>query len=494
MLYRSTRSEAPALAAEQALLEGLAPDGGLFVPQEFPSLGQELLGPKVLPYPELAGEILSPFFPAFPRAELRTALEASAGRFSTPEVAPLVHVGDRYFLELFRGPTLAFKDLALTLFGPLLAMARRATGIDEELLVLVATSGDTGKAALAGLEAAEGVRVVVFYPAEGVSAIQRLQMTSHAAENALVLGLEGNFDDAQRGVKTLFSDPAERVYLASRGLRPSSANSINIGRLLPQIVYYVSAYRALRAQGALAEGEAMDVAVPTGNFGDVLAAWYAKRMGLPIERFIVASNRNRVLADFLATGRYDRNRPFHRTTSPSMDILVSSNLERLIFEATGRDTVRTAALMASLARAGAYELSSTERAFLADFIGGSADEDEAAREIRRTFEESGYLLDTHTATAAALLRRLRDREGLSRPTVIAATASPFKFPGAVASALDLVAGPDELATAEVLAASAKLSLPPQISALRTARERHRRVVGPAEMQAALHAWLEEAER
>jgi threonine synthase len=508
LLYRSTRSEAAPVPAHVALLRGLAPDGGLYVPVDYPRLDPWLLDLSPLSYSEIAYRVLSPYLPSLPGPELHAALAAAAARFESPEVAPLAKAGELRLLELFRGPTLAFKDLALTVFGSLLSMARKAEGLSEGLLVLVATSGDTGKAALAGLEDTEGIRVAVFYPADGVSEIQRLMMTTHAAPNALVIGLRGNFDAAQRGVKAIFVDEAsgshEEAVLAAAvgassvpgasftrlGWRLSSANSINIGRLLPQVAYYVAAYRAMRALGELRDGEALDVVVPTGNFGDVLAAWIAKRMGLPLGRLVVASNRNRVLADFLSTGRYDRNRPFYTTTSPSMDILVSSNLERLLFEASGRDSSRIASLMALLSERGAYSLSAAERSAISDFLPGSAGEDEAAAEIKRVFEETGYLMDTHTATAAAVLRGIHDEECSARPTVVVATASPFKFPGAVARALGLAEGRDELDTAERLAARAHLSLPSQIASLRGADERHTRVVSTADMAKTLRSWLE----
>jgi threonine synthase len=496
-MFRSTRSDARPVGAAQAILEGIAPDGGLYVPVELPRLSEKARGTGKLSYPELAFEVLSPFLPEFPKEKLRAALEDSAARFSKPEVAPLVRAGDYSFLELFHGPTCAFKDLALSLMGALLNMAREAAGAKDEILILVATSGDTGKAALEGLAApgkpANGVRVTVFYPVEGVSAVQKLQMTSHDAPGATVIGVKGNFDDAQRGVKEIFGSAGARKAASDAGMRFSSANSINIARLLPQIVYYVAAWRGMRDSGALAADGTVDVAVPTGNFGNILAAWYAKRMGLPLGRLICASNKNNVLTDFFGERRYDRNRPFYRTASPSMDILVSSNLERLVFAATGNDPVRTAALMSDLSRKGSYALTDKEAEALSDFRAGWADEEEAASAIRRAFEGSGYLLDPHTAVAVGVLDRMREREGEVRPTVVTATASPFKFPVPVAAAIGIESsGPrdtdtveGQLALAERLARAAKLSVPAPIAGLRGSRELHGLVVEPKDMEGSL---------
>lgn len=490
-MYRSTRTEAAPVSGASAILAGLAPDGGLYVPVAMPRLDPALLDPAAsLGWSAVALSILSAFLPDLPPAGLRTAIEAAASRFSRPEVAPLREAGGRHFLELFHGPTLAFKDVALSLFGDLLALSREASGQGGELLVLTATSGDTGKAALSGLAGAPGIRILVFYPVEGVSGIQRLQMLTHDAPGAAVVGLRGNFDDAQRGVKELFASATVRAFLEKRGIRASSANSINVGRLLPQVVYYVSSWRRLAAAGRLGPEGLLDVVVPTGNFGDILAARYAKAMGLPLGRLVCASNRNRVLADFFATGRYDRGRPFWRTTSPSMDILVSSNLERLLFEATGSDPARTSALMADLAARGSYELSEAERAGLADFSAGSADDGEAAAEISRSFAEEGYLIDPHTAVAAAVERRLRAAGELTHPALVLATASPFKFPATAAAAIGLAAADDELDLAARLAERAGLELPGPVAALRGAQLRHGAVVDPAGMEGALRRFIE----
>ncbi len=505
-MYRSTRSDRAAVSPECALIEGIAPDGGLYVPVALPRLDPAALAPGELSYAELSRLVLKPFFPGFDEAGLLAAFTAQAGRFPASGPAPLALKGGHTFLELYHGPTLAFKDLALTLMGPLLGLAKDKLGIREEIVILVATSGDTGKAALEGLaqpgRVADGIRVVVFYPSEGVSPVQKLQMTSHDAPGASVIGIRGNFDDAQRGVKAIFASPAAAAFTARRGMRLSSANSINIARLLPQIVYYVSGWRSMRAAGALGPNDLMDVAVPTGNFGNILAAWYAKRMGLPIGRLICASNRNRVLADFFGERRYDRNRPFYKTESPSMDILVSSNLERLVFHATGEDPSRTADLMRDLASRGSYALSEAEAAALSDFRAGWAEEAEAAAAARRIFEDSGYLIDPHTAVAVAVLESMREADGLSQPTLVASTASPFKFPSSVARAIGLAdvgdpascgasgsmaAALSDIDLAERLALAARLELPRAVRDLRAAREVHGRVVDVAEMEAELES-------
>jgi threonine synthase len=508
-MFRSTRSDADPVGAAQAILDGIAPDGGLYVPASLPRLDPAILGTGDLSYPELSFRLLRPFFSGFDEDELRAALVDQAERFPAGNPAPLRMVGGQGFLELYHGPTLAFKDFALSLMGSLMGIARRELGISDEIVILVATSGDTGKAALEGLarpgRPADGIRVVVYYPSEGVSPVQRLQMTSHDAPGASVIGIRGNFDDAQRGVKAIFASPEAAAFASKRGMRFSSANSINIARLLPQIAYYAWGWRAMRDAGALGSDGIMDIAVPTGNFGNILAAWYARRMGLPVGRLICASNRNKVLADFFGERKYDRNRPFHKTESPSMDILVSSNLERLVFSATGADAARTAALMGELTRKGSYELTVTEASALSEFRAGWADEVRAAAAARRLFEEHRYLVDPHTAVAVAVLDAIRAEAGESRPTLVASTASPFKFPASSARAIGLdcpasAAAPapardsreaamGDLDLAERLADAAGLELPAAVRALRKAPELHRRVVDAADMESALESVL-----
>jgi threonine synthase len=470
-------------------------------------LAADILRAKRISYSDLAFRILSPFFPEFDGIALQAAIEASSARFDTPEVAPLLHRGSYHFLELFHGPTLAFKDIALTLMGGLTQLARESLGAHDELAILVATSGDTGKAALAGFSDMPGVRIVVFYPAKGVSAVQRLQMVSHEASNASVIGIEGSFDDAQRGVKSLFADTDLAKHLAKSRILLSSANSINVARLLPQVVYYVKAWRDLMERSELGPNNTMDVAVPTGNFGNILAARYAKLMGLPIRRLVCASNRNNVLTDFFETGIYDRVRPFFVTTSPSMDILVSSNLERMIFEATRRNSTRTAELMAGLSTNGRFALSESEHAAFADFGAGWADEKASAQAMRKVFADTGYLIDPHTAVAVAVMERLRGHSDDGVPIVVSATASPFKFPATVAEAIGLhnaetkapIASSAlteetdalaELDLAERIADHAGLELPPAVRELRDKPRRHATVIAPDRMKAALIDILE----
>jgi threonine synthase len=494
-VYRSTRSDRAAVAPERALIDGIAPDGGLYVPVAIPRLDPAILGSGRLSYAELSYLVLRPFFPTFPEASIKAALADQSDRFPASDPAPLAFKEGLGFLELYHGPTLAFKDLALTLMGSLLGLARERLGLSEEIVILVATSGDTGKAALEGLarpgKSANGIRVVVFYPSEGVSPVQKLQMTSHDASGATVIGIRGNFDDAQRGVKAIFASEGAASFMADHGMRLSSANSINIARLLPQIVYYFAGYRAMRDSGRLGSDGLMDVAVPTGNFGNILAAWYAKRMGLPLGRLICASNRNRVLADFFGERSYDRNRPFYKTESPSMDILVSSNLERLVFYATGEDSGRTAGLMSELSEKGRYSLTQAEAAKLSDFHAGWADEADAAAAMRRLYLGEHYLLDPHTAVAVAVLDKLRAEEGRTRPTLVVATASPFKFPVAVANAIGLEGSASDsdalgdIDAAEHLAKTAGLELPAAVRSLRTSPALHRTVVEASGMEAAL---------
>jgi threonine synthase len=490
-MYRSTRSESEPVGAAKAILDGLAPDGGLYVPVSIPSLPARVLSSEPLSYAELAALILTQYFPQFPAEGLRAAIDRSVSRFSRADIAPLVERSGFHFLELFHGPTLAFKDLALTLMGGLARLAMRVEGVSDELVVLVATSGDTGKAALSGFAEESGVSVAVFYPAQGVSPVQRLQMVCHEAPNAIVIGIRGSFDAAQQGVKAIFRSEGTASALAARGMRLTSANSINIARLLPQIVYYVKAWRDLRDAGRLGSDRTMDVAVPTGNFGNILAAWYAKAMGLPIGRFYCASNGNKVLADFLGDFVYDGNRPFFVTSSPSMDILVSSNLERLVFAASGADSARTAMHMRSLAETGRFSLDEGERASFADFRGGWADDAAGAVAIREVFEDSGYLLDPHTAVAVAVAKKAREARS-SRPLVVAATASPFKFPVAVARAIGMAVQPGggaeaeaELDLASRLARRTGLELPAAIADLRDKPEIHSAIIDPAEMERAL---------
>ncbi len=434
--YRSTRGKGGPVTASQAILKGLAEDGGLFVPEEIPALDKSLRELSAMTYRQVAYEVMKLYLTDFTEEELKACIDrAYDGKFDTEAIAPLVEAGGVYYLELFHGATIAFKDMALSILPHLMIAAARRNRIQNEIVILTATSGDTGKAALAGFAGVEGTRIIVFYPKDGVSPIQEKQMVTQKGDNTLVVGIHGNFDDAQTGVKKIFSDKELAGRMGEKGFQFSSANSINIGRLVPQICYYVYAYGKLLGEGKIAEGEKINVVVPTGNFGNILAAFYAKCMGLPIGKLICASNENKVLYDFFQTGVYDRNREFVLTSSPSMDILISSNLERLIYDIAGKDAEKTRELMDALGGAGKYEITDGMRDKLADFYGNFAGEQESAAAIRRLYGDCGYVIDTHTAVAAAVYGKYKEETGDSTKTVIVSTASPFKFTRSVMDAI-----------------------------------------------------------
>ena len=437
VFYKSTRDDTLHYTASQAILQGLSRDGGLFVPDHMPKLSaplSELAGKR---YQEIAYEVMKEFLTDFTEEELKTCIErAYDDKFDTPEIAPLVKQGGAWFLELFHGATIAFKDMALSILPYLMTTSARKNGITDEIVILTATSGDTGKAALAGFAGVEGTRIVVFYPKDGVSPIQKKQMITQRGANTRVIGIHGNFDDAQTGVKAMFNDRELEAELREAGFRFSSANSINIGRLVPQVAYYVYSYVTLMARGEVSEGDPIHVVVPTGNFGNILAAFYAKNMGVPIAKLICASNENKVLFDFFRTGTYDRNREFVLTSSPSMDILISSNLERLIWLAAGENADKNKEFMQSLQDAGVYTLPEENREKLMDFAGYYTDEAGTAECIRDTYRECGYVMDPHTAVAAHVYRQFRNETGDETPAVIASTASPYKFTHSVMTAID----------------------------------------------------------
>ena len=439
MHYTSTRNNTVRVSAAQAIATGISPEGGLFVPMELPTLTLEQIEALVpLSYKERATQVLSHFLTDFTADEVVECCSSAYGdRFDTLAIAPLHDMGDgRHVLELWHGPTCAFKDMALQILPHLIRVSITKTNPDEEIVILVATSGDTGKAALEGFRDAPNTRILVFYPAEGVSEMQRFQMITQEGENVGVCAISGNFDDAQTGVKSIFTDSNVQAKLAENGMRFSSANSINWGRLVPQIVYYISAYCDLLAQKKIKAGESINVVVPTGNFGNILACYYAKCMGLPINKLICASNRNRILTDFFETGVYDCNRPFYTTTSPSMDILVSSNLERLLYHLCGDNSEEISNLMTALKNEKKYTVSDAVRTAVQEhFVGGSADDERVAQTIRSIYDESGYLCDTHTAVAMAVYEDYRNQSGDNTVTVIASTASPFKFCDSVLKAL-----------------------------------------------------------
>lgn len=476
VLYKSTRSTGMSVKASEAILKGLSDDGGLFVPDRIPALDKSLRELSEMTYQQVAYEVMKLYLTDFTEEELKTCIErAYDSKFDTEEIAPLAEAEGAYYLELFHGATIAFKDMALSILPHLMIAAARKNQIKNEIVILTATSGDTGKAALAGFADVEGTRIIVFYPKNGVSPIQEKQMVTQKGSNTLVVGIHGNFDDAQTGVKKIFSDKALAAELEEKGFQFSSANSINIGRLVPQICYYVYAYATLLREGKLYEGEKLNVVVPTGNFGNILAAFYAKNMGLPIGKLICASNDNKVLYDFFRTGAYDRNREFVLTSSPSMDILISSNLERLIYRIAGDDADKNKELMAALAGQGRYEITEEMKAALTDFYGNYASEAETAAEIRRLYESCGYVIDTHTAVASAVYQKYVQETGDRTKTVIASTASPFKFTRSVMNAIDGkydAMGDFELV--DELSKLANVKVPQAIEEIRTAPVVHDR--------------------
>ena len=484
VLYSSTRGNGAQVKASEAILKGLADDGGLFVPDHIPALDKSLKELSGMSYQEVAYEVMKLFLTDFTEDELKNCINrAYDAKFDTEVIAPLVEAQGAYYLELFHGATIAFKDMALSILPHLMITSARKNQIQNEIVILTATSGDTGKAALAGFAGVEGTKIIVFYPKNGVSPIQEKQMVTQKGDNTFVVGIHGNFDDAQTGVKKIFSDKELAKEMEEKGFQFSSANSINIGRLVPQIVYYVYAYAKLLAEEKIADGEMINVVVPTGNFGNILAAFYAKNMGVPIGKLICASNDNKVLYDFFATGIYDRNREFMLTTSPSMDILISSNLERLIYRIAGNDAQKNAQLMTSLSGQGKYEITGEMKAQLADFYGNYASEAETAETIAKLYEDCGYVIDTHTAVAACVYDKYVKETGDRAKTVIASTASPFKFTRSVMDAIDHkydLMGDFELV--DELSKIANVAVPNAIEEIRSAEIVHNNVCEVGEMK------------
>lgn len=437
LIYRSTRNDKETATASQAILKGLAGQGGLFVPERIPRLDVPFEELSRMTYQELAYEVMKLFLTDFTEDELKSCIRSAYDKkFDTPGIAELVKKDGAWFLELFHGSTIAFKDMALSILPYLLTTSARKNNIKNEIVILTATSGDTGKAALAGFADVPGTKIIVFYPKNGVSPIQEKQMVTQRGKNTYVVGIHGNFDDAQTGVKKMFSDPELADEMDKAGYQFSSANSINIGRLVPQIVYYVYSYVQLLGRGEISPGEEINIVVPTGNFGNILAAYYAKNMGLPAAKLICASNENKVLFDFFKTGCYDRNRDFILTSSPSMDILISSNLERLIYQIAGEDAKKNLSFMKELNEKGIYTITDTMKSRLKDFYGNYADEEETAAAIRDMYRETGYIMDTHTAVASAVYKKYLSETGDLTKTVIASTASPYKFSRSVMRAID----------------------------------------------------------
>ena len=481
--YRSTRNSEVTVTASQAILKGLADDGGLFVPDSIPALEVPLEKLADMTYQETAYEVMKLFLSDFTEEELKHCINgAYDDKFDTKEIAPLVKKDGAYYLELFHGKTIAFKDMALSILPYLMTTAAKKNGVKNEIVILTATSGDTGKAALAGFADVPGTSIIVFYPKNGVSPIQEKQMLPQKGENTNVVGIIGNFDDAQTGVKEMFHSKNLAERMNAKGYQFSSANSINIGRLVPQIVYYVYAYGQLLKQGEITCGEKMNVVVPTGNFGNILAAFYAKNMGLPIETLYCASNENKVLFDFFQSGTYDRKREFILTSSPSMDILISSNLERLIYRITGEDAAQTKVFMDALSSNGEYTITKEMMEKLSCFVGGYASEAETAANIKKVFDKAGYIMDTHTSVASCVYYDKAKDAGLK--TVIASTASPYKFTRSVMDAIDKEKydSMTDFELVDELNALSGVKIPEAIEEIRTAPIRHDIVCDKSEMQ------------
>ncbi len=478
MLYHSTRNNKATVDSAQAVLSGLAPDGGLYVPQALPQLDvAACLQENTM---QMATRIIGAMLPDIPDMEMLVN-RAYRGKFQTEELTPTVDTGKFTVLELFRGPTSAFKDVALCMLPQLLTAAKSQKGMQEDILILTATSGDTGKAALAGFADVPGVKICVFYPDGGVSAVQRAQMVTQEGNNVAVCAVKGNFDDAQTGVKNIFAAAEKGRLPGGNRLRLSTANSINIGRLAPQITYYFKAYQDLLNRGQIAMGDKVNFCVPTGNFGDILAGWLAKRLGLPVGKLICASNANNVLTDFIETGTYDRRRPLHKTVSPSMDILVSSNLERLLYFLSG-DTALVAELMKRLNTEGFYTVpESLKKAISDEFWAGFCDDAKASKTIENVFRQQNYLCDTHTATGWAVAEDYVNQTGDNRPMVVLSTASAYKFPAAVLSALETPEEMDEFAQMERLQALTGSPIPENLAGLRQKKELHTGVIEKSAM-------------
>lgn len=492
MNYRSTRDTKLSLTAAEVIARGLSREGGLFVPESIPQISSEFLSSLVdLPYAERSAAVMKLFLSDFTEDELAQYTKAAYKNFDTESAAPLHRLDENTsFMELWHGPTCAFKDIALQILPYLLTASLRKTNESKKVCILVATSGDTGKAALEGFRDVEGTAILVFYPRDGVSDVQKLQMQSQQGNNVSVCGVEGNFDDAQTGVKQIFSDPVYAEKLAGKGWFLSSANSINWGRLLPQVVYYISAYCDLLKEGKITMGEKISFCVPTGNFGDILAGYYAKQMGLPVKRLICASNSNDVLTEFFHTGMYNRNRPFFTTVSPSMDILISSNLERLLFDASGKDAAYITSIMDQLKKTGCYTVTPEIREKLDSlFYAGCCDEDGTKAQIGKVWSERHYLMDTHTAVAHQVLGQYREAENASEQVVVVSTASPYKFCGAVLEGLGQKVSGDGLTEIAELEAYTGVPAPKPLSALRGAKVRFSASVEKEQMEKVVSDFL-----
>ena len=493
LIYSSTRNAKEKVTASQAILKGLADDGGLFVPDRIPSLDVTIDELADMNYQETAYAVMKQFLTDFTEEELKDCIQkAYDSKFDTKEIAPLVESDGAYYLELFHGPTIAFKDMALSILPHLLITAARKNQVKNDIVIRTATSGDTGKAALAGFADVKGTKIIVFYPKNGVSPIQEKQMVTQKGDNTYVVGIHGNFDQAQTGVKKMFQDKELAAQMDAAGFQFSSANSINIGRLVPQIAYYVYAYAKLYKKGEIAKDEKINVVVPTGNFGNILAAFYAKNMGLPIAKLICASNENKVLFDFFRTGTYDKNREFMLTSSPSMDILISSNLERLIYRIAGNDAAKNKELMTALTSDGAYAITEEMKEQLADFYGNYTSEAETAKVICDLYDKTGYVIDTHTAVAAGVYKKYKEEtKDTETKTVIASTASPFKFTRSVMDAIDKEKydSMTDFELVDELSRIGHVAVPKAIEEIRTAKVLHDTVCEVAEMPEVVKKFL-----
>ena len=483
MIFRSTRGDSEELRAAQAIIRGIAPDRGLYVPSEIPAMPFDLSEMKGATYQELAKKVIGAFFTDYTEDEIAACVDgAYDSKFDTEEIAPLVKAGDAWFLELYHGKTAAFKDMALSILPRLLTTAVRKEHDDDKICILTATSGDTGKAALEGFADVEGTEITVFYPDSGVSQVQERQMVTQTGDNTHVFAIRGNFDDAQTGVKNAFQDRDLAAKLKEHGIRFSSANSINIGRLIPQVVYYIWSYLQLARQGAIQVGDKINIVVPTGNFGNILAAYYAKGMGLPVSMLICASNKNKVLTDFFRTGVYDTQREFYLTNSPSMDILISSNLERLLYHLSGDDPEEIKALMADLDSSKRYEVSDKIKTGLGQFYGGFADVEATNKTIGDMYKDNGYLIDTHTAVGYKVYEDYRKATGDDTPAVIASTASPYKFAKSVADSIGLPEQPDGFAYIREVEKETGVKVPEGLRDLDKKEIRHTGVIDTDEIK------------
>lgn len=490
MEYKSTRHSGNFIKASEAIVKGIADDGGLYVPLNIPE-ADFLDNLEKLSYQELAFQILKKFLTDFSEDEIKSCVEcAYDDKFETPDITPVVDAGNVNFLELYHGPTLAFKDMALTILPHLMKVSAKNLNLKNDIVILTATSGDTGKAALNGFADVDGTKILVFYPSHGVSQIQKSQMVTQEGNNVFVSGINGNFDDAQRAVKSLLTDIDIKNKLRSKNYVFSSANSINIGRLIPQIVYYFYGYGKLIKNGKIKKNEKINIAVPTGNFGNILAAYYAKKMGLPVNKFICASNINKVLFDFFQTGTYDRNRPLIKTASPSMDILVSSNLERLIYEISGRDENTTSKLMLNLSSNGKYTITDTMKNNLNEFYAGYAKENEVIESIGNLYKESGYVMDTHTAVAYTVVKKYRDMTKDVTPVLIASTASPFKFTRDVCCAIGMTVNTDnDFELINRVAEYTKLKVPKALTGISSKAVRFNSVIDKENIKSTVLSFL-----